>query len=230
MVAAKRGTLKHRAMRSSLIVAFLLLTSCGTTTPTPEGRWQLLGATRPSALLAVWASSAKDIWVVGGHAAPGTGPIVLHYDGTAWTQKDTTLVNVDLWQVFGFANDTVYFGGSNGTILRYRNGAFEQLPTPSNDIVFGLWGSSSSDVWAVGGQTTGNPFVWHYQGTSFAPVSGVPAALTTGAVWKVTARAADDVWMSSSQGFVLHWNGQVLSSESVGSVEESLFSIKNSAN
>jgi hypothetical protein len=150
---------------------------------------------------------------------------VFHYDGTQWNKLDAGVINVDLWWVFGFTDGTVFLGGSGGTILRYRAGTFEKLTTPTPDIVFGMWGSSPDDVWAVGGQLTGRPFVWRYQGVSFMPVSGVPAVLTNGAVWKVTGRSADDVWMSASQGLILHWDGQSLTNEQVGGSEESLFSI-----
>ncbi len=217
-------------MRTSLIVALFLLASCGgDDAPVEEGHWQLLGGQRPSSLLAVWASSLDNVWVVGGREGAGMGPTVFHYDGTAWTKLDTGQVNIDLWQVFGFAGGDVFFGGSNGTMLRYRNGAFEKLPTPSTDIVFGLWGSSPDDVWAVGGQTAGHAFIWRYQGTSFAPVTGLPTELASGTVWKVTGRAADDVYMSCSGGYVLHWDGQALSSERIGGTEQSLFSIGCSA-
>ena len=212
-------------MRPLLIAAVLILASCGDDGPTEEGTWQLLGQQRPSSLLAVWASSLQDVWVVGGREGVGMGPSVFHHDGTSWTKRDSGVTNVDLWQVFGFADGTVFLGGSNGTILRYRAGAFETIPTPSTDIVFGLWGSSSDDVWAVGGQTTGKGFVWRYRGTAFEAVAGLPAQLVNTTVWKVTGRAADDVWMSCSRGLVLHWDGQSLSNQQVGGVEESLFSI-----
>ncbi|MDB4961826.1 MAG: hypothetical protein JWP01_1825 [Myxococcales bacterium] len=215
-------------MRASLFVALCFLAACGGDDGSPvqeEGHWQLLGEGRPSSLLAVWSSGVDNVWIVGGREGAGAGPTVLHYDGTAWTKLDTGMVNVDLWQVFGFADGTVFLGGSNGTILRYRNNTFEKLTTPSTDIVFGLWGSSPDDVWAVGGQTTGRPFIWRYQGTAFTSVPGIPAGITTGAVWKVTGRAADDVWMSASQGYVLHWDGQTLSNEMIGGNDESLFSI-----
>lgn len=190
-----------------------------------EGTWQLLGEQRPSSLLAVWSSGIDNVWVVGGREGTGGGPTVLHYDGTAWTQLDTGERNVDLWQVFG-VGDTVFFGGSNGTILRYRNGAFDKIPTPTPDITFGLWGTSPDDIWAVGGQPTGSPFIWRYRGgTSFEAQSGLPADLTTGAVWKVVGRSADDVWMSASRGHVLHWDGTSLVDEAVGTSSESLFSI-----
>lgn len=222
-------------MRSLLIAAMCLFASCGggsgddaeddAPPVEEEGTWQLLGQKRPSSLLAVWAASASDVWVVGGREGAGMGPSVFHFDGTAWTKRDTGQVNVDLWQVFGFADGTVFLGGSNGTILRYRNGTFEKLTTPGNDTIFGLWGSSSDDVWAVGGQTAGKGFVWRYRGTAFEALSGLPAELDMATVWKVTGRAANDVWMSCARGLILHWDGQAISSERIGATGESLFSI-----
>src|SRR5438093_1215031 len=127
-------------MRATLIaVVCCLLSSCGGGTSSPPATWQMLGQHRPSSLLAVWASSIDDVWVVGGREGIGLAPTVLHHDGTAWTKLDPGVTNVDLWNVFGFADGTVYLGGSNGTILRHRNNAFEKLTTPTTDIVFGLW-------------------------------------------------------------------------------------------
>lgn len=206
----------------------LLAVGCGDDGPAPgEATWQLLGENRPSALLAAWASNVDDVWIVGGREGMGGSPTVFHYDGTAWTKLDTGRTNLDLWQVFGFANGDVFLGGSNGTILRYRNGTFEQIPTPGSSTVFGIWGTSPDDVWAVGGQSAGGAFVWRYRGgAGFEVVNGVPAELVSGgAVWKVTGRAADDVWMSASRSTVLHWDGQTLSSESLGPTGDSLFSI-----
>lgn len=193
---------------------------------TQPATWQLLAERQPSSLLAVWAPSTDNVWVVGGREGPGLGPTVWHYDGSAWNKLDTGEVNVDLWQVFGFDDGTVFLGGSNGTILRYRNGTFEKIPTPSTYTVFGLWGSSPDDVWAVGGQTSSRGFAWRFQGTAFEAVPGVPTELDDmGTVWKVVGRAADDVWMSCSLGLVLHWDGAALSSMPVGGMEETLFSI-----
>lgn len=213
-------------MRVSLLVSVLLFASCGGDGgSSDEARWQLLGDQRPSSLLAVWASSVDDVWIVGGREGTGGAPTVFQFDGSAWTKHDTGLTNVDLWQVFGFDDGTVFLGGSNGTILRYRDGTFTPLTTPSPDIVFGLWGSSSTDVWAVGGQTTGRGFVWRLNGDAFEVVPGVPAELETGTVWKVSGRAADDVWMSASKGLVLHWDGTTLANERIGGTGENLFSI-----
>ncbi|MBA3395933.1 MAG: hypothetical protein H0T89_25100 [Deltaproteobacteria bacterium] len=213
-------------MHALLIATLLFMTACGDDgTSPPAAKWQLLGERLPSSLLATWAPSLDNVWVVGGREGVGLGPTVFHYDGTAWSKLETNEVDVDLWQVFGFADGTVFLGGSKGTILRYRDGVFTKLQTPSTDIVFGLWGSSSDDVWAVGGQTSSNAFVWRYRGTAFESVDGVPTELAQGTVWKVTGRAANDVWMSCSRGLILHWDGNTLTKEQVGTVEESLFSM-----
>ena len=214
-------------MRALYLVALLTFgASCGGGDDSPTGpkKWQLLGAGQPSSLLAAWSSSLDNVWVVGGREGTGGAPVVWHYDGDAWTKKDTGLLNVDLWQVFGFG-DTVFIGGSNGTILRYKNGAFEKMVTPSADIVFGLWGTSENDVWAVGGQTTGKAFVWRYQGTAWTAVPGVPLELDTGgAIWKVVGKSASEVVMSASRGLVLGSNGSAITEERVGATGESLFS------
>ena len=65
-------------------------------------------------------------------------------------------LGIDLWWVFGFVGGDVLFSGSGGTILRYHDGAFDPpMTTPSSDgIVFGMWGPTDSDIWAVGRAST----------------------------------------------------------------------------
>lgn len=214
-------------MRTASLLTICAVAACGDdgmTPPVTEAKWQKLAERKPSSLLAAWSSGLDNVWIVGGREGAGNNAAVFHYDGAAWTKLDPQQPNVDIWQVFGFEGGPVFLGGSNGTILKYENGTFTKIPTPGTDIVFGLWGASPTDVWAVGGQPTGVGFVWRYNGTQFENVTGLPMELD-GAVWKVTGRAADDVFMSASRGYVLHWDGQSLSNEQIGTTSESLFSI-----
>jgi hypothetical protein len=191
--------------------------------------WAVVIEGQRAVLLSVWSGSATDVWVVGGDPRDGTGPIVEHYDGGGWTKLDTGQRTVDLWWVTGFAGGPVFMSGSNGTILRYQNGAFEKLPTPGNFVVFGMWGAAPNDVWAVGGNFSGGGFIWRFNGTAWSAFPNVPADITSqGTCWKVNGRAADDVWISATNGTTLHWNGSTLDREDVP-VEASLLSVAGNA-
>ena len=198
-------------MRTGLarcVLGIALLGACGDDGGSSGPAWGVVSEGLPAALLSVWSASATDVWVVGGDPRNGTGPIVQHYDGTAWTKLDTGQRNVDLWWVTGFAGGPVFMSGSNGTILRYQNGAFEKMTTPGNFIVFGMWGSSPTDVWAVGGNFGSGGFAWRYNGTAWSAVADVPAdIMSQGTCWKVNGRSAGDVWISATSGTTLHWNG-----------------------
>lgn len=183
--------------------------------------WQLASHSEPAALLGVWGSDTNDVWVVGGRSELAGPPTVLRYDG-AWSRVATPVSGIDLWWVFGSAADDVFFGGSAGTILRWRGDSFEQMATPRTGIVFGIWGASATDVWAVGDGGAGGGIVWRFDGTAWRDVplpDGTPSR-----IFKVHGRAADDVWMACGDGSVLHWNGQTLERHATG-LASPLFSV-----
>src|SRR5450432_1003053 len=75
-----------------------------------------------AALLSVHGSAANDVWIAG--ADDGKGPVVLHFDGSAWERKATG-VRGRLWWVHATEEGPVLFAGENGVLLRYQDGAFE---------------------------------------------------------------------------------------------------------
>lgn len=174
--------------------------------------WEIVHQDLRPALMSVWGSSASDVWAVGGDP-DGTGPAVLHWDGAGWTRLSTAGAGADtgdLWWVFGFAGGPVYMGGSSGRILRWQDGAFTRLTTPTTDSVFGIWGSSPTDVWAVGGAEGGasGGFAWKLDGDAFVPAAGFPAGVAErGACWKVSGSGPDDVWIVGTDGLAIRWNG-----------------------
>lgn len=194
--------------------------------PPPPPEWQLVHEDLPAALLSVWGTSESDVWTVGGDARDGTGPLVLHYDGDAWKRVETGLTAGDLWWVFGFADGPVFMGGAGGVILRYDGGAFTSMTTPGIETVFGIWGSSPTEMWAVGGgsDATGG-FVWRLDGDSWAPEPTLPAEVAaSAAIWKVFGTAPNEVWFVGSNGVSLRWDGATLVPEDTG-VGSSLFTV-----
>lgn len=190
-----------------------------------DSQWTLVHEALPQALMSVWGSSASDVWAVGADVPDDTeGPLVLHWDGTAWSRLATGTTG-DLWWVFGFAGGPVYLGGKSGQILRYENGAFTSLATPGTQTVYGIWGASPDELWAVGADEGGvsGGFAWRLEGDVWVAPAGFPATASSKAVWKVHGRAANDVFMVGTSGLALHWNGTAFEDTSLGST--SLFTV-----
>lgn len=206
-------------MRIAALASILLAVGCS-----DEPKWSVVHRDLDSALISVWGTAADDVWAVGGDA--GEGPLVMHYDGDGWTRLDTGAAG-DLWWVFGFAGGPIYMGGTGGLILRYQDGAFTPMTTPTTDTVFGIWGSSPADVWAVGGALGGasGAFAWKLEGDAWVAATGFPADLVTSAVmWKVYGRGANDVWLVGTLGTVVHWDGSQFTEADTGT-GESLFTV-----
>ena len=208
------------------VLCLAVLGACGDDGGGDDPAWTVVTELQPSALLSVWAGGADDVWVVGGDPRRGAGPIVARYDGAGWTKLDTGQRSLDLWWVFGFSGGPIYMSGSGGAILRYQNGAFEKMTTPGGFTVFGMWGAAPNDLWAVGGNFGTNGFVWRYDGNAWTALATAPTDV--GTYWKVNGRAANDVWISATNGDTFHWNGAALERVDV-SVDTSLLSIAGNA-
>jgi hypothetical protein len=215
----------------------LLVLACGSDDPAQQdASWQVVHDGLPGALLSVWGSSASDVWAVGADAGDGAGPTVLHLEGGSWSRLETGQSG-DLWWVHGFAGGPLFMGGSGGTILRFDpsggGSGFTRMNTPGgpaatgSGVVFGVWGSSPDEMWAVGGAAGGasGAFAWRLEGDTWVEAPGFPPELRDNeALWKVFGRGPDDVWMVGTDGTMLHWDGAALSRAFAG-IAESLFTV-----
>jgi len=189
-----------------------LFVACDDNDALPDSRaplaWSWVAKSDSAALLSVHGSSANDVWIAG--ADDGKGPVVLHYDGSAWQRLETG-VRGDLWWVNATATGQVFFAGASSLLLRYQNGVFERIQTPGlgKDVIYGVWAASASDVYAVGSSAGRNGFVWHYDGQIFQPVA-LPEALPQDenhdqpGLFKVWGDAPDSVWLAGARGVLLH--------------------------
>lgn len=85
-----------------LLVGFFLLAACGDNL---DGeRWSVGSSGLREAIMAVGGTSQDDVWAVG--ADKGEGPLVLHYDGTSWEERETG-ETASLWWVHAFAGGPV---------------------------------------------------------------------------------------------------------------------------
>lgn len=210
-----------------LLLAFAAC-SCGPE-PEPEEGWSIVFQDLPAGLVSVSGTSATDVWAAGGEPDDQSGPYVLHYDGASW-KKHATGTHGDLWWIFPIPGGPVFIGGAGGTIVRYQNGAFEKMTTPGTATVYGIWGTSATDLWAVGGEGGSSAgFAWRYDGTSWTEAPGFPQELmSTATAFKVWGRSANDVYIVGSGGLTLHWDGAAFTTDA-SSTTRALFTVSGSA-
>ncbi len=188
----------------------------GDTGTTPSaGELTVLGdATNlpPAAILSIWGSSDTDVWMVG--SDDGTGPVVLHWDGSAWSRIETGSTG-DLWWVSSPGGDIVYMSGEGGRMLTYSRSAgtfTEEVITNAAYKLFGNWGTSDTDMYAVGGDIQGNldGVILHNDGTGWTEVATTPVApdgIGKRQAFKIWGSATDDVWVVGTRALVMHWDG-----------------------
>ncbi|HKR71286.1 MAG TPA: hypothetical protein VJT16_20810 [Streptosporangiaceae bacterium] len=182
----------------------LILRVTGTTmrrVPVPKLRYS-------SALEDVAASSATDAWAVG---FTGRGPLVLHWNGTAWTrtQLPATLEHrvmavdavaatsaVNAWAVIRFRT------GSSPRLMHWNGSQWGDVVMPDIGMRYGLYGvaaTSARNVWAVGAGA-----ILHWNGRTWS------CASISNTLYTVSTSSADNTWAvggGAGEAVALHWNG-----------------------
>lgn len=77
----------------------------------------------------------------------------------------------------------------------------DTLYSPPSGLIYGMWGSSPNDVWAVGGGT-GIYNLFHYNGSEWKVWSGIGGVLES-----IYGFAKNDVWMGGNDGRIYHFDG-----------------------
>lgn len=163
-------------------------------------------------VLSVWGSSPTNVWAVGGtcdaaKGCPATSEgLILHFDGTTWTRLPAPKPVV-YWWVFGLSPSDVWISGENDTILHWDGTALSvsHTGTDPTDKLFGIWGSSSTDIWAVGGRPDMTSTVLHYDGTTWGPAVGAPGLASN--FFKVWGSGQGDVWIVGPKASLVHFDG-----------------------
>ncbi|MBX3202552.1 MAG: hypothetical protein KF894_30780 [Labilithrix sp.] len=119
----------------------------------------------------LWAASADDVWLVGDNSIEAFG-------GLPWQR--------------GFS--------AHGTRVGDEL-VWTPVESQASVVLRAVWGSSASDVWAVGDKGT----VRHVgAGGAEWNVVGAPTRENLRAIW---GAAANDVWAVGELGTILHWDG-----------------------
>jgi hypothetical protein len=164
-------------------------------------------------LWGVWGSSGKDVFAVGdvrGEYSGNHRGLIVHYNGVSWSEIPY-VINATLRGVWGSSGKDVFAVGTvdlgkivdgvtyfnpRSIILHYNGTDWSVMDNGSTEALSAVWGSSGSDVYAVGEHGA----MLHYNGTSWAVMdSGTNDHLA--GIW---GNSGSDVYAVGSNGIILH--------------------------
>ncbi|MFL5495980.1 MAG: hypothetical protein ACJ8DC_16470 [Gemmatimonadales bacterium] len=189
-------------------------------------QWQPLASGTTFHLSSVWGSSASDVFALGEPGGTWDSGI-FHYDGHAWSPQASEH-DVTLHALWGSGANDVFAAGfrvdgvrPQGVLLHYDGNAWSTMAGPAIgetdvEVYFeSLWGTSGSDVFAVGNfyHSYENGLIAHYDGTSWSKMS-IPYEAGRELV-DVFGTSSSDVYAVGSINFpdaprfgiILHYDG-----------------------
>lgn len=130
--------------------------------------WKKLSTGTGEELWGIWGASPNDIWIVGGTVGTGD-PVLMHYDGQSFTNVPVPANDRGATSIFKVWGDgtKVIAVGEKGLIIEYDGNSWKQVPAGANadDDFVSLWGTSPSNIVAVGGRATAR--IGRYDGTGW---------------------------------------------------------------
>jgi hypothetical protein len=193
-------------------------TDADTDTETDSCSWGLLQV--GIGLNGVWGTSAESVFAVGGGLY--TNPIAYRYDGSDWdVLGGLDGLQIGLRDVWGTSDDDVRAVSHFTTLVRYDGSSWE-LSAVVFDALAGIWGTSSDNLFVVGGGLPDGLILWYHEG-AWLQMGGAEGTWLN-AVW---GSAEDDVYAVGHQ-LMIHFGGVgVWSPVNLGSISLSGVTLEN---
>lgn len=154
-------------------------------------------------LKGIWASATNDVWTVGSKGR------TFHYDGTKWLQiPNSASSSNELAAIWGIHSTDVWAVGGNpdGTqeFQHWDGQNWSPVLTTIPGQLFGVWASSSSDIYAAGLTKGTSPqgMLIHFDGANWQFII-TNTDKTLRAIW---GDGANLVFIVGIQGTFLRWN------------------------
>ena len=191
------------------------------------GPGALLHRTAPGSFpTQTWPGETASVWLQGVAMVPGGGAwavgdqhAVLTRDGGTWSRlRNDGNVNSgtyhDVWTAAGAP--VIAVGGDPIRLAYWDAGAqvMSRINLGFSEELWGVWGSSANDIWAVGQSRR----IVHFDGGGWSELPQNPMCGSTD-FEEVSGTGPDDVWIVGTNGCVLHWTGSSFTDESMTTPE-----------
>lgn len=192
--------------------------------------WSAVPAPSPAdenLLTSVSVVSGTDAWAAGLSATPTTvmyedEPLLLHWDGRAWTEAPFIEGAPPLVSVEALASDDVWAGGELLFLAHFDGTSWVPVPHPDLEegAIHAIDASGPNDVWFVGvkeaeGGAGEFALVQRWNGSQISVVATPPVDLgEASGLSGVAVLSPTDVWAVGDRGeegatgsLIEHWNG-----------------------
>lgn len=160
-------------------------------------------------MFGVWAAAPDDAWAVGGNIDAAADAAALYrWDGAAWTRVELpaeAAAAAALYKVWGTSATDVWCVGTNRTIVHWDGSSWTYTASPVPGSLFTVHGSGT-DVWAVGGDFTGEIVRW--DGATWSVESPAGALQLTGVNGGYAVGVRGAVYVRGDGGWSLDARGQ----------------------
>jgi photosystem II stability/assembly factor-like uncharacterized protein len=186
-------------------LALLLLTSC-------SPHWAPVGPALDRAALSVAPVAEEQALVAGGALGSGGDALLAIVSGGS-VQRIATNIGATFWWVHAFSATDAWVVGENGTAGHFDGTTLTLETTPTTLTLYGVWGASTDDLWAVGGEPGAGNVVLRRDASGWRQVTSPTAA---GAYFKIWGSSANDVFICGEGATILHWDGSAFTVQPTG--------------
>jgi photosystem II stability/assembly factor-like uncharacterized protein len=145
--------------------------------------------------------SGTDGWMVGLKDFNPTiqSGVIAHYNGTTFTDYAITLTNKLLYGIHFSDQVNGWAVGDAGTIVRYSNGQWSFVSSPTTNLLNDVHTLSANNAWSVGANGT----LLKYDGNAWQKINS-GTSLDLNAIW---FSDPDHGWIVGNGGLILRYDG-----------------------
>ncbi|MCX8043699.1 MAG: PKD domain-containing protein [Desulfobacterota bacterium] len=155
--------------------------------------WEQMDSPVTTPLKGIWGTGSDNIYAV------GSGGVILHYDGTAWSRVQNVPVSENLTAIHGNAASNIVAVGEKGVLVQYNGSTWAKRTVTTGHNLNAVWVASSSRMFIAGE----NGLILDCDRTT-CEQSNYITSYSFNSIW---ASSENDVYIVGGGGMIIHFDG-----------------------